>query len=252
MGKGSTKKSIERIRKWIDAQPVFFVATAPLDPQGHINCSPKDGYSIRVLDSTTLVYLDLIGSGVETIAHIRENARIIVMMCAFERAPLIMRFHGRGEIVEKDHADFEPLISYSILKLGSAHLSKSISIEFQIRAVLAFPLWNSSTIGNNCAPSMNEMARKNSPTIRDSTTRNPLTDFQAFGPDNCCPEPWLSLCDSRSRHKTIPLPFKNLWLPKTSAWTLTCLDPGTLTTPAYPASAALMKQGRILKTRYCI
>ena len=100
----------ERIRKWIDAQPVFFVATAPLDPQGHINCSPKDGYSIRVLDSKTLVYLDLIGSGVETIAHLRENARIIVMMCAFERAPLIMRFHGRGEIIEKDHADFERLI----------------------------------------------------------------------------------------------------------------------------------------------
>ena len=100
----------ERIRKWIDAQPVFFVATAPLDPQGHINCSPKDGYSIRVLDSKTLVYLDLIGSGVETIAHIRENARIIVMMCAFERAPLIMRFHGRGEIIEKEHADFERLI----------------------------------------------------------------------------------------------------------------------------------------------
>ncbi len=100
----------ERIRKWIDAQPVFFVATAPLDPQGHINCSPKDGYSIRVLDSKTLVYLDLIGSGVETIAHIRENARVIVMMCAFERAPLIMRFHGRGEIIEKDHADFERLI----------------------------------------------------------------------------------------------------------------------------------------------
>ena len=100
----------ERIRKWIDAQPVFFVATAPLDPQGHINCSPKDGYSIRVLDSKTLVYLDLIGSGVETIAHLRENARIIVMMCAFERAPLIMRFHGRGEIIEKDHPDFERLI----------------------------------------------------------------------------------------------------------------------------------------------
>jgi len=100
----------ERIRKWIDAQPVFFVATAPLDPQGHINCSPKDGYSIRVLDSKTLVYLDLIGSGVETIAHIRENTRIIVMMCAFERAPLIMRFHGRGEIIQKNHADFERLI----------------------------------------------------------------------------------------------------------------------------------------------
>jgi Pyridoxamine 5'-phosphate oxidase len=108
----------ERIRKWIGAQPVFFVSTAPLDPQGRINCSPKDGYSIRVLDSKTLVYLDLIGSGVETIAHIRENSRIIIMMCAFERAPLIMRFHGRGEIIEKDHADFEGLIPLFDTEIG--------------------------------------------------------------------------------------------------------------------------------------
>ena len=108
----------ERIKKWIGAQPVFFVATAPLDPQGHINCSPKDGYSIRVLDSKTLVYLDLIGSGVETIAHIRENGRIIVMMCAFERAPLIMRFHGRGEIIEKGHPDFESLIPLFDSEIG--------------------------------------------------------------------------------------------------------------------------------------
>jgi hypothetical protein len=99
----------ERIKKWIGLQKVFFVATAPLDPNGHINCSPKDGYSIRVLDNKTLVYLDLIGSGVETIAHIRENRRIIVMMCAFEGAPMIMRFHGIGEIIEKDNPDFEGL-----------------------------------------------------------------------------------------------------------------------------------------------
>lgn len=97
----------ERIQKWIAAQKVFFVATAPLSTEGHINCSPKDGYSIRVLDGKTLVYLDLIGSGVETIAHLRENGRIIVMMCAFEGAPMIMRFHGRGEIIEKDHPEFE-------------------------------------------------------------------------------------------------------------------------------------------------
>jgi len=96
----------DRVKKWISAQKVFFVATAPLSG-GHINCSPKDGYSIRVLDPKTLVYLDLIGSGIETIAHLRENGRIIVMMCAFEGAPMIMRFHGRGEIIEKDHPEFE-------------------------------------------------------------------------------------------------------------------------------------------------
>jgi hypothetical protein len=91
----------ERIKKWISAQKVFFVATAPLSTEGHVNCSPKDGYSIRVLDGKTLIILDLIGSGVETIAHLRENGRIIVMMCAFEGAPMIMRFHGRGEIIER-------------------------------------------------------------------------------------------------------------------------------------------------------
>jgi pyridoxamine 5'-phosphate oxidase-like protein len=102
----------------MSAQKVFFVATAPLDPKGHINCSPKDGYSIRILDSKTLVYLDLIGSGVETIAHIRENGRIIVMMCAFEGAPMIMRFHGRGEIIEKDHPDFERVSPLFIAEVG--------------------------------------------------------------------------------------------------------------------------------------
>jgi len=94
----------------VDCRPkVFFVATGPLSGDGHINCSPKDGYSIRVLDRKTLVYLDLIGSGVETIAHVRENGRIIVMMCAFEGAPKIMRFHGRGEVIEKDNSQFEHL-----------------------------------------------------------------------------------------------------------------------------------------------
>ena len=190
----------ERIRKWIGAQPVFFVATAPLDPQGHINCSPKDGYSIRVLDSKTLVYLDLIGSGVETIAHLRENARIIVMMCAFERAPLIMRFHGRGEIIEKDHAEFEGLIPLFDPEIGIRSFIKIHLDRISDSCGFGVPVMNSSTIGNNCAPSTNEMARKNSPTIRYSTTRNPSTDFQAFGPDNCCSEPWLSLCDWRPRH----------------------------------------------------
>jgi hypothetical protein len=107
----------ERIKKWISDQKVFFVATAPLTG-GHINCSPKDGYSIRVLDSKTLVYLDLIGSGVETIAHLLENGRIVIMMCAFERAPMIMRFHGRGEVVEPHHPDFERFKPMFVSEIG--------------------------------------------------------------------------------------------------------------------------------------
>jgi Pyridoxamine 5'-phosphate oxidase len=108
----------ERIQEWIVAQKVFFVATAPLSGEGHINCSPKDGYSIRVLDGKTLVYLDLIGSGVETIAHVRENGRIIVMMCAFEGAPKIMRFHGRGEVIERDDSRFERFKTLFVSEVG--------------------------------------------------------------------------------------------------------------------------------------
>ncbi len=108
----------ERIKRWIAAQPVFFVATAPVSAAGHINCSPKDGKSIRVLDGRTLVYVDLIGSGVETLAHLRENGRIIIMMCAFAGAPVIMRFHGIGEALETDHPDFEVLKALFDAKRG--------------------------------------------------------------------------------------------------------------------------------------
>jgi Pyridoxamine 5'-phosphate oxidase len=107
----------DRIKKWIGAQKVFFVSTAPLSG-GRINCSPKDGYSIRVLDPKTLVYLDLIGSGVETIAHLKENGRIVIMMCAFEGAPMIMRFHGTGQVIEKDHSDFALYKSMFVSEIG--------------------------------------------------------------------------------------------------------------------------------------
>src|SRR5262249_1580595 len=108
----------ERLQEWIAAQKVFFVATARLSGEGHINCSPKDGYSIRVLEGKARVYLDLVGSGVETIAHLRENSRIIVMMCAFEGAPKIMRFHGRGEVIEKDNSQFEHLKTLFVSEVG--------------------------------------------------------------------------------------------------------------------------------------
>jgi hypothetical protein len=107
---GQTYESIDaKLRDWLSAQKVFFVATAPLALEGHVNCSPKDGESFRVLDEKTLVYLDLTGSGVETIAHVKENKRIVLMFCAFTGAPKILRLHGIGEVIETAHAEFEPL-----------------------------------------------------------------------------------------------------------------------------------------------
>jgi hypothetical protein len=90
----------ERLASWIAAQSMFFVGTAPSGDGGHVNVSPKGPMrSLRVLDEHTVAYLDIVGSGAETIAHLRENGRIVVMLCAFDGPPRIVRLHGRGEIV---------------------------------------------------------------------------------------------------------------------------------------------------------
>src|SRR3954471_18143685 len=82
---------------WINAQPMFFVATAPSDG-GHVNVSPKGLDTLRVLDARTVAYLDLTGSGVETIAHLRDNGRVTLMWCAFSGNPRIARVYGRGAV----------------------------------------------------------------------------------------------------------------------------------------------------------
>lgn len=92
---------------WIAAQRIFFVATAPLSADGHVNLSPKGGDSFRVLGPMEAAYLDYTGSGAETAAHLRENGRMVVMFCAFEGAPKIVRLHGRGTVLrpgEPGHA----------------------------------------------------------------------------------------------------------------------------------------------------
>lgn len=98
-----------RLIQFIEAQKLFFVATAPLSGSGHVNVSPKGMDSLRVLDPRTLAYLDLTGSGVETIAHIKENGRLVFMFCAFEGPPLIVRVHGRGAVLESDSERFREL-----------------------------------------------------------------------------------------------------------------------------------------------
>lgn len=87
--------------RWIADQPVFFVATAPNGPGGHVNLSPKGHDTFRVLDPHRVAYLDLTGSGAETIAHLRENGRITVMFSGFAGPPRIVRMHGRGTVHER-------------------------------------------------------------------------------------------------------------------------------------------------------
>ena len=101
----------ERLRAWIAGQPLFFVASAPLAADGHVNVSPKGPIgTLRVLDEHTVAYLDVVGSGAETIAHVRENGRIVVMLCAFSGPPRIVRLHGHGEIVTAADGRFAELL----------------------------------------------------------------------------------------------------------------------------------------------
>jgi len=104
---GKLPTSVEgAVRQFIEQQKMFFVATAPLAAQGHVNVSPKGLDSFRILGPTTVAYLDLTGSGVETIAHVRENGRIVIMFCAFQGPPKILRLHGIGRVVEPLDAEF--------------------------------------------------------------------------------------------------------------------------------------------------
>jgi hypothetical protein len=100
----------DRLADWIAAQALFFVASAPLAAEGHVNVSPKGPIgSLRVLDERTIAYLDVVGSGAETIAHLRENGRVVIMLCAFSGPPRIVRLHGRGEVILAGDERFDAL-----------------------------------------------------------------------------------------------------------------------------------------------
>ncbi|HEX8372622.1 MAG TPA: pyridoxamine 5'-phosphate oxidase family protein [Chthoniobacterales bacterium] len=100
------------LQEWIGQQHVFFVGTAPLSAEGHVNCSPKGGDAFRILGPLEVVYQDYTGSGAETAAHLRENQRIVIMFCAFQGPPKIVRLHGRGSVITEDHSRFAELAAH--------------------------------------------------------------------------------------------------------------------------------------------
>ncbi len=110
---GKTFESIDaRIQKWMAKQKMFFVGTAPLAADGSVNLSPKGNDTLRVLDEHTIIYQDSGGSGIETVAHIRENQRIVIMMCSFDTAPKIFRFHGKGTVFTPLDDGFDSLAKH--------------------------------------------------------------------------------------------------------------------------------------------
>jgi len=111
MGK-FTETILDQHRSFIEAQHLFFVATAPTSLDGHINLSPKGLDSFRVLSPNKVAYMDIIGSGNETAAHISENGRMTFMFCSFDKAPNILRLYGHGKIVLPHDKEWEELSAH--------------------------------------------------------------------------------------------------------------------------------------------
>ncbi|MFB7913271.1 pyridoxamine 5'-phosphate oxidase family protein [Streptomyces sp. NPDC056061] len=113
------------LRSFVAEAPMFFVATAPLAADGRVNVSPKGGMdTFAVLDDVTVAYLDLIGSGAETIAHLRENRRITLMFCSFTARPKIVRLYGEGRCVFPDSSEWDALIG----NFGTHPIPRSIVV----------------------------------------------------------------------------------------------------------------------------
>ncbi|HUH80268.1 MAG TPA: pyridoxamine 5'-phosphate oxidase family protein [Solirubrobacteraceae bacterium] len=126
----------ERLAGWIASQAMFFVASAPLGADGHINLSPKGPIdTLRVLDPHTVAYLDLVGSGAETIAHVRENGRIVIMLCAFDGPPRILRLHGEGEVIVPGDARFEELFEQAAFEQPSVPASRRAIVLVRVKRI---------------------------------------------------------------------------------------------------------------------
>jgi hypothetical protein len=101
----------DELAAWIAAQPVWFVGTAPLSGDGLVNVSPRGIDTLSVLGTHRLGWLDLTGSGVETIAHLRENGRICLMWCSFDRRARVVRVHGHGRVALPGEPDFDEVVA---------------------------------------------------------------------------------------------------------------------------------------------
>lgn len=109
MGKLHNEITLD-LAAWLKQQRMFFVATSPLSADGFVNCSPKGMDTFRILGPREVVYLDLTGSGIETVSHLHENGRIVFMFCAFTEPPKIVRLHGMGEVVTPGRPSYQRLL----------------------------------------------------------------------------------------------------------------------------------------------
>ena len=131
---GKVFEKIEpHLKEFIQKQKLFFVSTAPLSQDGLVNVSPKGWDSLRILDDHTVAYIDLTGSGIETVAHLKENGRITLLFCAFEGPPKLVRLQGQGTVLENGTAAYQALAHHfpnyisarAIIKIDLKRISDS-------------------------------------------------------------------------------------------------------------------------------
>lgn len=123
----------EKLIRFIESQHMFFIGTAPLSGEGLVNLSPKGMDTLKILDEKTIAYLDLTGSGSETIAHLKQNGRFVLMFCSFTNKPMILRIHGKGSVLESDHPEYPALLqkfperrgTRAIIKLSAQRIADS-------------------------------------------------------------------------------------------------------------------------------
>lgn len=130
----------EELARFIAAQPLFFVASAPLDAEGHVNLSPKGLDCLRLLSPRRVAYLDLTGSGNETSAHLAENGRITFMFCAFAGSPQILRLYGQGRTVLPGTDDWQELAGHFPSYPGARQLIVADITRVQTSCGFAVPL----------------------------------------------------------------------------------------------------------------
>lgn len=139
---GKFHNSIQQAHEeFIERQKMFFVATSPLSADGHVNLSPKGMDSFRVLSPTRVAYMDIVGSGNETSAHILENGRITIMFCGFEGAPNILRLYGKGYTILPTHPDWQDLSPLFQLQLATRQIIVADIHKVQTSCGFSIPLY---------------------------------------------------------------------------------------------------------------
>lgn len=131
-----------KLADWLKQQQIFFVATAPLSSDGMVNCSPKGMDSFRILGPRAVAYLDLTGSGIETVAHLRENGRIVFMFCAFTGPPKIVRLHGTAAVLSKGSPDYEKLKTLFPDYLGARAIVRATLARISDSCGFGVPLYD--------------------------------------------------------------------------------------------------------------